>query len=237
MNNVLTFLYPVMHMQRIKVINEVPLGNETTHSGWHRDIDDDTYVLSTFREPFSHVLSLYFYMCVAQKEPQYFPDRLKYIESELDKEKFLNKLFVSPYYGYILSNHQIKNFLYNHGVINGKFDPYLDPELRIEDVLEKAKRVNFMMRMDELPQNPLLIAEKIINDMELDITIEEVAEKYRIRKPYLDQVNPLTITPQTQQFANDFTLEERNMLWTRIRGDYHIYSMDSLYHKFNEENK
>jgi len=236
LNNVINFLTPYMREDGINVINPVPIENPTAHACWHPDIDENTYIMSTLRDPSTHISSLFFQLIVADKsKPQIYPNPPSYDPSLFDKRILIGSL----YYGqdgvipHMMNNFQAKNFLYTRPFIHGPIDPSIDAEAGILTVLERAKRVNFLMRMEDIPKDPMVIADKIIKDLGLSVSLEQVKKDYETRLPYLNRLNELIVVPEVKKFSEDFDEEAKRHIWPKIRTDYHVYSTDELFYKFN----
>lgn len=236
-NNVLSLLYPYMREDGIDVINEVPIDQPMAHACWHPKINDDTYILSTFRDPLTHISSLFYLQVIAAGMPkQYYPDHPTYNEELFDKKIFINYLNGKPEYQYITNSFQSKNLLYIRPFLRSGYDYTIDADKQIIEVLDRAKRINLFIRMEDIPVNPMLIAEKIIYDMGLSVSIDTIKKEYENRLLFLKKFNEIIVVPKVSEFANSFDDEEKKHIWVKIRTDYHVYSTDELFYKFDTEN-
>jgi hypothetical protein len=224
-----------MREDGIEVINEVPIENPTAHSCWHPQIDDDTYIMSTFRDPSTHISSLFFQLVVSSKEPQVYPNPPSYNPELFDVRLLISSLYYGKngFIPYMMNNFQTKNFLYTKPFIHGPADFNIDSEANFLTILERAQRVNFFMRMEDIPKDPMLIADKLIKDLGLSVNIEKIKEDYSMRLPYLNKLNELIVVPAVKELSQTFDEEARKHIWTKIRTDHHIYTTDNLFYKFN----
>ena len=232
--NVLTFLVPYIKEAGIEVFNEWPIEDTRAHSCWHPKIDDDTYIVSTFRDPLFHFASLFFHLSVAD-QGQTYPNPITYNKEKFTQEYMYRVLFgeEGPQTQYLMDNFQSKNLLYTSPLIDTKnIRVYIDPIKSINEVLIRAKRIDLLVKTERLPKNPMLMVKKIVEDLNLPLdTVDKVNNEYLNKVSYLDNFNKLTTTPETKTFAEKM---DTSQMKYRIRADLHIYSIEELFYSFNE---
>lgn len=147
------------------------------HGGWHKDIDDQTYIISVFRDPVEFFVSAIAHMMADQNglvdndNDFIIKDKERILEisktflfEQLDQIKYLKdfqsqNFILSPQERFIL--HEAQSY-YNKNFI---FDKTL--------IYERLSRVNLMMRHKDLKNmdyNKLI--SKISNDLGINIPID-----------------------------------------------------------------
>jgi hypothetical protein len=231
-HNIINFLKPYMIEQNIKIINDVEISSLTAHACWDKEINDDTYIFSSFRNPITHVSSLYYVQVVIKDLPdQIFPNKLDYDKLLFDKNLFMEYFINNVGHSYMMSNHQSKNLLYKRPFINGPLDFSINPENNYADVLEKAQRINLFVRMEDITNNQLVLAKKIIDDMDLQVSIETISERYNAEINQLKIWNSLFKVSDVTNFANSFNDDEKLIIYNKTEIDNLIYKNNELFYK------
>ena len=235
LQNVIYPLLPEIKSAGIEVFNDYPIDNPKAHGCWNPEIDDDTYVISTFRDPVYHLPSLFFHMKAAYPD-QRFPNEVQW-----DPEKFTEELFFKALWDptdgvmhYLTDNFQSKNLLYKNSLLDiNNIRTYISPEHNFTGVLKRAERVDLLIRTKDLPkEDPTVLISKVGKDLGLtELSISKAINNYIVKLPYLDLLNKLQRVPVTKEFADKLIEEHKTPgMYTKIRTDMHIYSIDRLFY-------
>lgn len=233
--NVIDILTPYIEEKGIKVINkDVPITEPKFHASWDQQITDSTYIMTSLRDPISNLASLFFHIIVIDKDPQAFPNKIKYNSDLMTKEIFFESIKDLPYF---FSGFQSKNFLYNEPFYNGNHDTSVQPATDIKKLFERINRINLLIKMEDMRViTPSSIAKKLIEDLELPITLEKFTEEYNKKTEYLTVANSIIQNDIVQDLVNSFTNTEKQNLYKYIREDLFLYSgCRNLFYKFGEE--
>jgi hypothetical protein len=132
-----------------------------SHSGWHSEIDEKTYVLTVLRDPVEQAISFYSHKIALMPTGKL---KTKYDKDKLNKEDFFKWMKGEVSY----PNFQSKNFLCNEFYLK-KDHPKnkLNVDLIFdEDLLEKRKnKVNMFLDMKNINGREIEIQEKIFLDL------------------------------------------------------------------------
>ncbi len=151
--------------------------NVLKHGGWHQSIDDNTYVISIFRDPAEHFVSIIAHMIANEQglmdQDQNFVVNDKAKELDIDKKEIYSVMEELKY----LKNFQAQNFLLEP---NG--EPLLHTSRRlynhkqhfnIELIYDRIKRTNSMIRHKDLQSMDYsLLLNKISTDLDVDLTLD-----------------------------------------------------------------
>lgn len=225
-----------MEAAGIKVINNVPIEHPEAHSAWRPEIDENTYVFSTFRDPVTHTCSLFFHMVALDREPQMFPNPPAFTAKLLNSRYLINFITSGGYVEHQMANFQAKNFLYERYFYGGPFDPSIKPEEQKDLLMRRLRRTNLLLRMEQIPQDPSVLAAKFIEDLGLPLTVDQFKEEYAAKSDYLTVLNPLLTVKENADLAKSLTVEELDTLRPFIAIDQGIYSDDSVFYTFDQEN-
>ena len=195
----------------IKIINE-----KHSHSGWHSEINDKTYIVTSLRDPVEQVVSLYAHNKSLNKNGKPIKD---FDASELTKDKFLSA--VSTLYEY--QNFQSKSYLHD------QFDDRIlnhEGFLFDDDLYIKRKnRVNLVLNMKDINNNELKIQEKIFLDLQIDGKTNP--------KPAFSNGKEL-YNPESKKLYDKLSSDEKKFIIEKNKKDENLYN-SSIY--FNLENK
>lgn len=137
----------------INLINMWDQNSKPVITGWDPRIDEDTYVVSTFRDPVRQVVSKY----CNQFRTSDKPESKYYLNETPDKKEFF--LHVDKYYN------NMSKYLANHSTDNDK-DVFQSTEINIESAVRRSKRVNkFILEST----NPWQVIREILTDMDLPV--------------------------------------------------------------------
>lgn len=236
LNNVLHLLYPHMEAAGIRVINNVPIEHPDAHGAWSTEIKEDTYVFSTFRDPVTHTCSLFFHMVALDQGPQFFPNPPTFTAKLLNPRYLINFMTAGGFNGHQMTNFQSKNFLYERHFYGGPLDFSINPEVQGDLLMQRLRRTNLLLRMEQIPQNPVILATKLIEDMELPLSVEQFKEEYLAKSDYLTVLNPLLIVKENADLARSLTEEDLDIIRPYIAIDQGIYSDNSVFYTFDQEN-
>jgi hypothetical protein len=225
-----------MEAAGIEVINNVPIEHPGAHSAWLPQINDDTYVFSTFRDPVTHSCSLFFHMVAMEDAPQFFPNPPVFTPKLLNSRYLVNYMTAGGFNGYLMSNFQSKNFLYDRPFFGGPIEKDIDPAIKDDVLMQRIRRTNLLLRMEQIPQNPEVLAAKLIDDLELPITIEQFKQDYAAKLDFLTVLNPLLIVKENADLARSLTEKDLETIKPYIAVDQGIYSDDSVFYTFDQEN-
>ena len=228
-------MLPEIKAAGIEVFNDYPIDNPKAHGCWNPEIDDDTYVISTFRDPVYHLPSLFFHIKAAYPN-QRFPNEVQW-----DPEKFTEDLFFRALWDttdsttfYLMDNFQSKNLLYKNSLLElNNIRMYISPEHNFTGVLKRAERVNLLIRTKDLPKDdPTVLISKIGKDLGLtDLAISKAINNYVVKVPYLELLNKLQKVPATKEFADNLLASHKTRdMYAKIRTDLHIYSINRLFY-------
>lgn len=122
-------------------------------TGWHPEIDKDTYVASTFRDPVKQIVSKY---CDQFKSAN--KSETKYYSNDLpDKEAFMQN--VNTY------ANNMSRYLVSHSDVYGK-DILQSTEININSAVRRSKRVNKFILESTNPNDTM---RSILQDMDLPV--------------------------------------------------------------------
>jgi hypothetical protein len=197
--------------------------NVDTHGGWHKDIDENTYVISVFRDPAEFFVSLVAHMVADQNglidEDKDYIIKDKSLIIDIDKQFLFDQIDQLKY----LNNFQSQNFTltpeknqlvtesrrsYNNGI-------NLDTKL----VNERVNRVDLMIRHKDLKNmNYSELTNKISNDLGIDIKIQ-------ITKENRDHYKNIS----SEILFNKLSKDEIELIYQNFLFDKEIYDNDSLF--------
>lgn len=127
------------------------------HTGWHKEIDDKTYIVCLFRDPVEQLVSLYSHVMVLNNRGE---RRVPVGDLELTKEDMFS-WFNKDVEG--VKNFQSKNFLTASEVKNRLSDVSIHS---IDQVLSRVQRVNLFISTETLNQvSYKTIVNKITDDL------------------------------------------------------------------------
>ena len=193
------------------------------HGGWPFFIDDETYVISVFREPCEFFVSS---VCHAAAGRENLIDKENWhtINGEnlhVEKEELFEKLSHWPY----INNFQSHNFVLSpdpaaNSVIQEAQSIYnQQKEYDTELIYDRIKRTNLFIRTDELESMDYgLLVKKISEDLGVELNID-LSE---INKTYFKN-------DASERLFNSLDQSEKDLLLENFKLDKEIYDNDSLF--------
>jgi hypothetical protein len=199
--------------------------NVSKHGGWHKDINENTYIISVFRDPVEFFVSAVAHMSADEKGliDEVNDYIVKDKESILDiKKEFLYEKLEQLKY---LTNFQSQNFLLT--AIEGQLlqearkaysqNKVINKEL----AYERIKRVNLMIRHKDLKSMDYsILINKISKDLGIDIDIKLPAAD---REHYKNN--------SSEVLFNKLSKEDTDLIYNNFLFDKEIYENDLLFWK------
>ena len=211
----------VLKKNNIEIIQLPP--NVSKHGGWHKEIDDQTYIVSIFREPSEFFISVIAHM-FADQANMIDPDKDHTIKDNtkiLDISKDLvHKKIEELHY---LDNFQSQNFILSPTqthIIQESMKAHRDNKGFDEDLInQRANRVNLMMRHKDFKNMDYSL---LIKKIFLDLGIEETIQlKEADREHYKNN--------SSENLFNKLNSEDIQAIHNKFLFDKKIYEDDSLF--------
>ena len=199
-----------------------PPDNALKHGGWHKDIDDNTYIVSVFRDPVEFFISAISHMHAQQSglidENNDFiiksgSDALdipvEFVHKKLEQLKYLKdfqsqNFILSPTEKPILQESMSAHFN------NKDFDKNL--------IVQRIKRINLLIRQRDLKSiDYSLLINKISSDLGIDIDIDTSLAD---REHYKNNSSEILF--------NKLTKEDMELIYNSFLFDKQIYEDSSL---------
>ena len=198
--NVINQLYK---SEQIELLNYNKNQGDMPHNGWVDEIDQDTYVMTIFREPLELICSHYVYFgltgdCVTEEE---------YTKENLFK--------------FIAKNPQVHNLQSKSLILTSKtyadlvLKSALYQKINLDILNEKLERINFSFTLDYLKENSL---ESISDKISSDIGISPFFNKED--SPGINNFSH----PRSRDLYESLNEDDRNNLTRYFEGDYYIYN-------------
>jgi hypothetical protein len=201
--NVLDPIREQLEQNNIEILNL----KKFDHSNWHSKIDDQTYVISVLREPFSQIISLY----VHEKTTDIRGRLLTNKDFILSKKKFYKEIIFDKNY----QNFQSKSFIRNEF---GGFGLRGPKTIVDKELLEKRiNRVNLLLNNKDLKQNAIKIQQKIFLDLGID-GLTKIAK-----------VSGLFYNPHSEYFYDQFSNLEKDFIAKYNKIDNTLYKNAKYY--------
>jgi len=197
--------------------------NVSKHGGWHKDIDESTYIISVFRDPVEFFVSATAHIAADEKglvdEANDFI--IKDEESVLDiKKEFLYEKLEQLKY---LKNFQSNNFLLTatEGQLLQEARKAYNKNIDLDTKLayERIQRVNLMIRHKDLRSiNYSLLINKISEDLGIGIDIDVSSAD---REHYKNS--------SSEVLFNKLNSEDKEKIYNNFLFDKEIYQNDLLF--------
>jgi len=167
--------------------------------GWHPEIDKDTYVVSTFRDPVKQIVSKY---CDQFKSSN--KSETKYYSNDLpDKEAFMQTIDKHA--------NNMSRYLISHSDVYGK-DILRSTEINIDSAVRRSKRVNkFILESN----NPNGTMREILQDM--DLPVPSYLEKDRVNRK-------INVNNSSRLLYESLTAEEIEAIRSICNIDDYVYN-------------
>lgn len=201
--------------------------NSFRHSGWHKDIDENTYIISIFRDPIEFFVSAVTHMTY---QGQGLIDNLndnivKEGSPILDIEK--ETLYTAIERFKILENFQSKNFVLtpesNSNTVKESMKQYVLNNHHIDEDLayERIKRVNLMIRQKDLKtMNYSKLIAKLSEDLGINLDVDILFIDKERYKNYA-----------SARLLNKLNKNDKEIFYNNFLFDKKIYEDDSLFWK------
>jgi hypothetical protein len=200
-----------------------PPDNALKHGGWHKDIDDNTYIVSVFRDPAEFFVSAVAHMHAQQNgliddnNDFIIKNNSKVLEISVDS--LHEKLQQLKY----LKNFQSQNFILSptgNPILKESMNYCVEGKTFDNDLIyERIKRVNLMIRHNELKyMDYQLLINKISNDLgiEIDIDISSLD-----REHYKNN--------SSEVLFNKLSKDDLELVYNNFLFDKEIFQNDSLF--------
>lgn len=198
------------------------------HGGWHKDIDDKTYVISIFRDPVEFFVSLVAHI---------YADKNKLIDDEKDfilkdKTKISNieKDFLFDHLDLLkyLRDFQSQNFMLSTEteqiVVQSRKEYDKNKEFNKELIYKRIKRVDLMMRHSDFKNMDYrLLINKIKKDLEIEIDVDLFLAD---REHYKNKSSEILF--------NKLDSKDKERIYNNFLLDKEIYENDSLFWNFRD---
>lgn len=201
-----TILMPLSKSFNDNNVNNVAYG----HAAW-KNITDDTYIISSFRNPAQRTVSHFCY---------YLKSHLNTENIEPNKQNLFQWIEQNKSY---ISNFQSKNLIYEKSQINTPFFFIKDTEfLKINSIdqvvlLNKIKRIDLLLKSENLSKEYAKTAQnKICADL-------------KINKELVDEGTFFNENKESLNLYSDLSLKEIDYLFNINNIDSEIYFNDSLF--------
>lgn len=154
--------------------------NVDKHGGWHKDIDDNTYIICIFRDPVEFFVSAVTHMAADEQglidRNNDFIVKDKSKQTQVSKEYLFNSLEELKY----MENFQSQNFILspqNRHILSESRHFYNEGRgLDFDLVNKRVSRINLMIRNSDLKiLNYDLLIQKISQDLGINININLVS--------------------------------------------------------------
>ena len=151
--------------------------NVDKHGGWHKDIDESTYIICIFRDPVEFFVSAVTHMAAGEQglidEKSDFIVKEKSKKAQVSKEYLFNSLEELKY----MKNFQSQNFFLSpqsrHIVSESRHFYNEKQDLDFDLIHKRVSRINLMIRTNDLKTlNYDLLIQKISQDLEIDVDID-----------------------------------------------------------------
>jgi hypothetical protein len=197
--------------------------NVSKHGGWHKEIDDKTYIISVFRDPVEFFVSVIAHMFADQErmldenKDHIIKDKTKILD--IPVEAVRNKIVQLDY----LKNFQSQNFILsptqNHIIQESIKEHNIGNAIDKELVYERIKRVNLMIRHKDLKNmNYSVLINKISKDLGININIkfpEADREHYK--------------NNSSEVLFDKLSKDDINFIYENFLFDKEIYQNDSIF--------
>ena len=180
------------------------------HTGWHKDIDENTYIMCLFRDPVDQIVSLYSHAKVLDhRGHRKFPVG----EKKLTKDGLFNWINRDLEGS---RNFQSKNLLVTRDIK----ERISDIEVTSTDqVLERLNRINLFMRTE------------LLNNFEFNVIVDKIVDDLGLPKieNYMSYPTNGLKNPDSLSLRESLTEDDANYLRSLSKVDDDIYKNDSLF--------
>ena len=211
----------ILKQNDIEIIK--PPENALKHGGWHKDIDDNTYVISIFRDPVEFFVSAVAHM--AGEQAGIIDEDKDYISKEgssvldIDKSFLFNRLKELSY----MKDFQSQNFLLSPQEL-----PLITEARRQHN---KNKTINYNTIKERIDRVNLLIRHSDLRSMDYSVLLKKISEDLGI------SINVDTSLADREHYKNNsseilfnkLSTEDMKVIYNNFLFDKQIYGDDSLF--------
>lgn len=222
-NKNITPIFSLLTLRENKIRDEA-------HGGWQNAIDDDTYIVTMFRDPIKQSVSLFAHIYDTKNSNMEARGlRVKDTDlSKVSKKDYLDWVIQNP----IFQNLQFKNFLAPHSntvysdIEESLFYEKLSNTIKnkdhsIKSGFSRINRVNLMVDPDNLTNEVMeKMYHKICNDLDINPSQLEFVDTEVFRNSTSDYI------------YNQLSEDEKGILRRIFDLDYKVYDNKSLFTKF-----
>jgi hypothetical protein len=211
----------ILKQNDIEIIK--PPKNALKHGGWNKDIDDNTYVISIFRDPVEFFVSAVAHM--AGEQAGIIDQNKDYISKEgssvldIDKSFLFNRLKELSY----MKDFQSQNFLLSPQelplVTEARRQYNKNKTIDYDTIKERIDRVNLLIRHSDLRfMDYSVLLKKISEDLDISIDIDtSLADRNHYKNN------------SSEILFNKLTKEDRELIYNSFLFDKQIYENNSLF--------
>lgn len=239
---VLEPLYEILKKNNIKILELPDVKDEHNHfvpkrhGGWHKDIDENTYIISVFREPIKFAASFYTHQMATIKgfdgkklqDMDYGTEETKSLlkRTQLDTEEFVDWISHHHYVFNMQSKNIILTVSDDKHIVDesGEYTRDLHDNNRRLDkdiLIDRIKRINILIRQEDLEtMNYQILANKILNDLGINEEIilpEPDMEYFRnfASTNLYEKLNPQDIIRLLRYFkVDDEMYNNKDLFWS-----------------------
>lgn len=203
--------------------------NVLKHGGWHQSIDDNTYIISIFRDPAEHFVSIIAHMIANEQgvmdQNQNFIVNDKAKNLDIDKKEIYSVMEELQY----LRNFQAQNFLLEP---NG--EPILHTSRRlynhkqhfdIDLIYERINRTNLLIRHQDLQSMDYSL---LLNKLSVDLELGLKLDLSTINKQYFKNI-------ASEKLFNKLNDIDKSFIYQNFNFDKEIYENNYLFWQPNLE--
>jgi len=193
------------------------------HAGWHKDIDDSTYIVTLFRDPLEFFVSVVSHI---EYDHNYLLD--KEDEHVVKKDSLTLEISKETLHEQLKNLKSLKNFQSQNFVLSPKYESTIkeskiaykqNKKFDEELAYKRIKRVNLMIRQKDLKSmNYSKLIQKLSKDLEINIDIDLSfidMERYK--------------NNGSELLFNKLNKEDIEMIYNHFLFDKKIYEDDSLF--------
>lgn len=197
------------------------------HAGWKKSIDNNTYVVSIFREPLKQSVSLFAHI---------YDTNIGNINDKgvRVKETDLSKISKEDYLNWFTKNTQNHNFQIKNFIVSD-LEHWIEIEKEFINEKNRGEDKNSLfgtkIAMDRIKRVNLLIDEEHLTNIGMQRAYDKICEDLKIKPSQLEFLDDSKI------FKNDLSSyiydqlipEEKNILKKMLALDYKVYEDRSLF--------
>ncbi len=203
---------------------------DEAHGGWQNAINDDTYVVTLFRDPIKQSVSLFSHI-YDTNNGNIESRGLRVKVTDLDnvsKEDYLEWIIKNP----IFQNIQFKNFLAEH---NNTIYKKIEENIFYENVfgITKNEEISKLIGIERVLRTNLIIDPDELTNEKMEKIYHKICNDLDINPSQLNFVNTEPFRNSTSDHIyNQLSDDEKNILRKVLHLDYMVYDNKFLFKKF-----